>query len=145
MNNNKHNNSINFIGQNLISEGLSNSIYSNRSLNDKFVFKNHSKNFKTNFTGSLSNNNSMNKFQEDKANNAKNPNKSGKHYLLSYLRNNINNQKYNNSEEEFDNKQYNNINNEIDISKENINELNCEKQNINLNRKLNQFFYLKII
>ena len=143
MNNNKHNNSINFIGQNLISEGLSNSIYSNRSLNDEFVFKNHSKIFKTNFTGSQSNNNSMNKFQEDKVNNENNLNKSGKHNLLSYLRNNINSQKYNDSEEEFENKQYNNINNEINISKENINEQNCEKQNINLNKELNQINLIK--
>ena len=122
MNNRNHNNSIN------LSEG---SIYSNRSLNEEFVFKNHSKIFQTNNNNSLSINNSMSKIQEDKVNNENN----NRQNILSYLKNNINNnnQKYNNdSEEEFDNKQYNNNMNNNNLNN-NINNIN-NKINNNINK-----------
>ena len=63
INNIKNNNSINYSSQN-ISEGL------NNSLNDDFVFKNHSKIFKSNNNNnlSLSLNNSSIKAQEEKIN-----------------------------------------------------------------------------
>ena len=67
INNIKNNNSIN------ISEGLNNSNYFNRSLNEDFVFKNNSKIFKSNTNNlSISFNNSMVKAQEDKINNNEN-------------------------------------------------------------------------
>ena len=67
INNIKNNNSIN------ISEGLNNSNYFNRSLNEDFVFKNNSKIFKSNNNNlSISFNNSMVKAQEDKINNNEN-------------------------------------------------------------------------
>ena len=127
---NKHNNSISL--QN-ISEGLSNSVYSNRSsLNEEFVFKNHSKIFQTNNNNSLSNNNSLNKIQEDKTNNENNLNKSDRQ-ILPYFKNDVNvnnnNQKYNNdSEEEFDNKHYN-INNNINNNNNNNNNNNFYEEN----------------
>ena len=66
---NKNNNSI-YSAQNF-SEGLNNSNYLNRSLNEDFVFKNHSKIFKSNNNNlSMSFNNSIIKAQEDKINNA---------------------------------------------------------------------------
>ena len=63
INNIKNNNSINYSSQN-ISEGL------NNSLNDDFVFKNHSKIFKSNNNNnlSISLNNSLIKTQEEKIN-----------------------------------------------------------------------------
>ena len=65
----RNNNSINISAQNL-SEGLNNSIYLNRSLNEEFVFKNHSKIFKSNVNNlSMSLNNSLIKAQEEKINN----------------------------------------------------------------------------
>ena len=130
---NYKNNSINFSEPNF-SEGLSNSIYSNRSLNDEFVFRNHSKIFKP------KNNNSINKNIEDKINNENNnTNKSDRQNILSYLKNDINNnQKYNNeySEEELENnRHFNNINNNLNnlkLSEENnYNTINYFKSNQN--------------
>ena len=141
---NKHNNSISL--QN-ISEGLSNSVYSNRSsLNEEFVFKNHSKIFQTNNNNnnnSQSNNNSINKIQEDKVNNENNLNKSDRQ-ILSYFKNDVNvnnNQKYNNdSEEEFENKHYNiNINNNNNNNNNNYNEY--EENNLN---NINNKNYIQI-
>ena len=137
--NNKHNNSIHFSAQNL-SEGLSNSNYSNRSLNEEFVFRNHSKIFKKrNNNDGLSTNNSMNKFQEDKINfEANNLNKSDRHNLLNYLKNNDNQKDNIDSEEEFDNKQNNNINNNTNNNVDN-NINNNTNNNINIPQENNQF------
>ena len=130
---NYKNNSINFSEPNF-SEGLSNSIYSNRSLNDEFVFRNHSKIFKP------KNNNSINKNIEDKINNENNnTNKSDRQNILSYLKNDINNnQNYNNdySEEELENNNhFNNINNNLNNLKlyeeNNYNTINYFKSNQN--------------
>ena len=134
-----HNHSVN------LSEG---SIFSNRSLNDEFVFRNHSKIFKSNHNNkSLSVNNSSSKIQEDKTNTENNNlNRSDKHNILTYLKNNMNNnnQKYNNdySEEEFDNRQYTNNTNNYNIHNNNNNNIHLSKFKNN-NNEINNFKHKK--
>ena len=134
----KHNNSINFSQQN-ISEALSNSINSNRSLNEEFVFKNHSKIFQ-NHNRSLSVNNSMNKNQEDKINNENILNKSDKQNIINYIKNDINNnnQKINNDfeDDEIESNQYNN---DINIIEEN-NFNNKHYFKSNQNEEMNDYY-----
>ena len=140
----KHNNSINYSPHNL-SEGLSNSINSNRSLNEEFVFKNHSKIFQTK-NNNLSHNNSINKNIEDKINNENNINKSDKQNILSHLKNDINyNQKYNfdYSEEELENRQFNNFINNNNLKIHDINNFKtANNYKSNQNEELNNL-YLK--
>ena len=136
--NNKNNSNI-FSAQN-ISEGLNNSINSNRSLNEEFVFKNHSKIFQSNHHNSLSVNNSMNKNQEDKINN-ENISYKSKQNILNYLKTGINNKDNNDLEEDNEINHYNNINN-INEIEENFNN---NKNNILLNSKLDvNNFYINL-
>ena len=120
----KNNSSI-YSAQNY-SEGLNNSTYLNRSLNEDFAFKNHSKIFRTNTNNlSLSLNNSMVK-QEEKNYNASNDNnnefknkENGENqWNYNYYINNINNSNYNNNDNNFDN--YQNFKDEVENQSKNI-------------------------
>ena len=140
---NKNNNSI-YSAQNF-SEGLNNSNYLNRSLNEDFVFKNHSKIFKSNNNNlSMSFNNSMIKAQEDKINNTiyENNNiiqdKNNENYNDEYSNyinssNFINNNKFGNyhgfeNEINKQNFSYQNINNFINNNENNSTNINNKYQ-----------------
>ena len=135
----KNNNSVNLSPQH-ISEALSNSIYSNKSLNEEFVFKNHSKIFQTNNNKSLSVNNSMNKNQEDKINNENILNKSYKQNINDSDEEEIENNHYNNNiiiieDNNYNNKKYfkPNQNEEVNDNYKNINNYINNNKNIYLN------------
>ena len=136
INNNRINNSINTSVQNF-SEALNNSAYLNRSLNEEFVFKNHSRIFKSNANNlSMSLNNSIIKIQDEKNNN------------IFYENNNIINHhnKENHEIQDNYNEHYiNNINNSNSINNNNFesnhhhfgSEIKNQKQNIFSQKMIN--------
>ena len=144
INNNKNNNSINFSSQNFF-EGLNNSNYFNRSLNEDFSFKNNSKLFKSNNNNlSMSLNNSLVKGQEDKLNNNENniiiqdKNKDNFDFQDNYNYNDnyanfINNSNYINNNNNTENyQQFEDTNQKTNILYQNIND-NFINNNINNN------------
>ena len=131
--NDSKNNSINFNSQNF-SEGLSNSMYLNRSLNEDFDFKNHSKIFKSN-NYSQSHNNSMIKTHEEKEKEKEKNNFeiNNDKSINNRINNCINQNKNNNSfENDIISEIQNNQNNQKNILYQNI---------INNNNNINQYSF----